>query len=34
MDLFTGVIFVNYKFADFSMKDKVISADQEDWINI
>lgn len=27
MDLFTGVIFVNYKFAEFHMKDKIMSAD-------
>ncbi|CAD8085687.1 unnamed protein product [Paramecium sonneborni] len=34
MNMFVGVILVNYKLAEDDMKDKNVSRDQEDWISI
>jgi hypothetical protein len=34
MNLFVGVILVNYKLAEDDMKDKSVTRDQEDWISI
>ncbi|CAD8053314.1 unnamed protein product [Paramecium primaurelia] len=34
MNMFVGVILVNYKLAEDEMKDKNVSRDQEDWISI